>query len=242
MQELTREALRPLLELQRVDSTLDRLRQRKADLPEQRALDDLTARLDEAKVTGAERRTVFDAIARDQARMEAEIAAVDQKISRESERLYGGEISNPKELSSIQAEIDGLRRRKAHIEDQLLDVLEAREKAEAELGENTSLVSSLEAEIADATARRDAASVEIATELAENEAQRKSLAAQFPEEIHELYDDLRAKKNGVGVAALAGGVCRGCMVAISPVSLDAIKRSSQPIVRCENCRRLLVIP
>jgi hypothetical protein len=242
MEGLTRESLRPLLDLQRVDSALDRLGQRKADLPEQRAVDDLTTRLEEARTTAAERETTFGSVARDQAKLEAEVAVIEDKISHESNRLYGGEISNPKELSSIQAEIDGLRRRKAHIEDQLLDLMESRESAEAELNQIRTTVGTLESEIEEAKARRDAASVEIARDLQDYGGQREALVAQFPEDLLALYNDLRSKKNGVGVAALESGVCKGCNVALSPVALDAIRRSSDPVVRCENCRRLLVVP
>jgi uncharacterized protein len=241
VEELTREAMRPLLELQRVDTAIARLRKRQAELPEQHALDDLEMALRQARITLAERQVAFDQIARDQGRLEAEIGTLDQKISHESERLYGGDIGNPKELASIQAEIDGLRRRKSHIEDQDLDLMEKREEAEKALEESKATVSRLESEVADATTGRDSASTEIATELKKNEDERAQIAPGLPEEVLELYDDLRAKKDGIGVAELSGGVCKGCNVKISPFSADAIKRSGEAIVRCENCRRLLVV-
>lgn len=241
MEDLTREAMRPLLQLQRVDTAIDRLKRRQAELPEQKALDDLEVALRQARVTLAERQVVFDQIARDQSRLEGEIGTLEQKISHESERLYGGDIGNPKELASIQAEIDGLRRRKSHIEDQDLDLMEKHEDAEKALEDAKATVSRLEAEVSEATARRDSASTEIASELSSNEAERAGIAPALPEEVVELYDELRLKKDGVGVAPLEGGVCKGCNVKLSPMAVDAIKRSSVAIVRCENCRRLLVL-
>jgi hypothetical protein len=240
MEGITRESLRPLLELQRVDLALDRLRQRKADLPEQRALDELIAERNDAQKQTADRQESFDRVAHDQTRLETEVSTIEQKIAHESERLYSGDVSNPKELASIQAELDGLRRRKNHLEDQLLEVLEDREKAEAALNDVNTKLGELETKIGEATAARDAAAIEIETESATNDATRSEISTHLPEEIVELYEDLRPKKAGVAVALLDGAVCRGCGVALSPLALDTIKRSDDPIVRCENCRRILI--
>ncbi|MGH2726612.1 MAG: C4-type zinc ribbon domain-containing protein [Actinomycetota bacterium] len=36
-------------------------------------------------------------------------------------------------------------------------------------------------------------------------------------------------------------MCRGCGVSLSPVALDEIKRAgADEVLRCENCRRLVV--
>lgn len=239
---LTRQSLKPLLELQRIDSAIDRLGQRRADLPEQRALDEHAAARTEIAAVHTERTAALEAVVRDQTRLEAEVAMLDDKIASESARLYSGGISNPKELSSIQAELDALRRRKAHVEDQLLDVLEAREAVEKEVGALAERLAELDRLVADATARRDTASVEIENELGELGAARGELRPTFPQEVLETYEDLRVRKNGIGAAALEGAVCRGCGVELTPMARDAIKRSDEALLRCENCRRILVIP
>lgn len=241
MEGVTKDALKRLLDLQRVDTAIDRLRQRKADLPEQRTLDELNAELDAVKAEHAAKKTELDAVALDQGRLEGEVTMIEDKIKHESERLYGGDISNPKELANIQAELDGLRRRKAHLEDQDLEVMERREGVEAELSTLTEKLDGLTARTTEAEGARDSAAVEIENDLSKNESERAAIVPEIPDELRELYDDLRTKKNGVGVAALVGGVCRGCGVSLSPVALDVIKRApDDEIVRCENCRRLLV--
>lgn len=241
MDGVTKDALKRLLDLQRVDTAIDRLRQRKADLPEQRILDEITAELNAVKADHAAKKAELDTIAQEQGRLEGEVSMIEDKIKHESERLYGGDISNPKELASIQAELDGLRRRKAHLEDQDLEVMERREAVETELSALSEKLDGLTSRATEAEAARDSAAVEIETDLTTNTAERGSIAPQIPGELLEMYDDLRAKKQGVGVAPLVGGVCRGCGVSLSPVALDEIKRSGDDEVsRCENCRRLLV--
>ena len=237
---LTRESLKPLLDLQRVDSRIERLRSLHADLPEQRLL----AELDEERTGVAsehgERDRILEGLARDQGRFEGEVAMLDEKIAHEQSRLYSGEISSPKELSNIQAELDALRRRKNHVEDQLIELMEQRESLEGEVSTLRERIGDLDSRITEQTARRDAAAVEIEKELGELEAERVQLAPRFPADVLDLYEELREKKDGVGASALVGGVCRGCNVALSPKALDSIKRSADPLVRCENCRRILV--
>lgn len=239
--EVTRETVRPLLDLQRVDLGIDRLEQRRIDLPEQRELDALGESRAEVAGRHAERQAALDEVARIQTRLEGEVAMLEEKITHESGRLYGGSVSNPKELASIQAELDALRRRKAHVEDSLLDALEKREGVESETGALKEELDALDRGIAEATEHRDAASVEIETELTELSAHRAALRPPLPAEILDLYDDLRERKQGVGVAALEGGVCRGCNVSLSPLAIDEIRRSDDPVPRCENCRRILVV-
>lgn len=241
MEGVTRESMRPLLELQRVDSGTDRLNQRKADLPEQRELDELAEQRSAIDVTFAEQQAALDAVAREQTKLETEVSQIEDKVTHEQSRLYSGEVSNPKELSNIQAELDALRRRKAHLEDQELDVMERREGLEKEHGDVATAVADLDAKIADATSRRDAASVEIEHELKRLADERAQILPTLHPEVIELYEDLRARKGGVAVGALENGTCRACGLPLSPMQRDEIKRSDDPIIRCENCRRLLVI-
>jgi predicted nucleic acid-binding Zn-ribbon protein len=239
---VTRESMRPLLDLQRVDSAVDRLNQRKADLPEQRELDELNEQRSTLAVTNAEAQASLDAVAREQTKLETEIQQIDDKVSHEQGRLYSGEISNPKELANIQAELDALRRRKAHLEDQELEVMEQREGIEKEHGDVATTLADLNAKVADATQRRDHASVEIEDELKSLAAERAQLVPVIHPEVIELYEDIRARRGGVAVGALVDGTCRACGLPLSPMQRDEIKRSDDPIIRCENCRRLLVIP
>lgn len=238
---VTRESVKPLLELQRVDSSIDRLVHRRSDLPEQRELDLLGERRAGVAEQHAEKGTALDAIVREQMKLENDVGLIDQKLKHERDRLYGGEISNPKELTTIQAELDALERRKAHMEDQILDLLEQREELEGVVGGLRRMLDEMDAEVAETTGRRDAATVEIDRELTELRARRAELAPTLPAEILETYEDIRARKGGVAVGALEEGTCRACGLPLSPAALDEIRRSEDPLPRCENCRRLLVV-
>jgi uncharacterized protein len=83
--------------------------------------------------------------------------------------------------------------------------------------------------------------VATATELETLQAKREQIVPEIDEELLELYEDLRASKKGIGAAALVDGACQGCHQALSAVQLDKLKKTDG-IKRCEQCRRILVIP
>jgi len=82
---------------------------------------------------------------------------------------------------------------------------------------------------------------EIGEQAAKASATRASVAAGVPADLLALYDKLRAQFSGVGAAMLRRGRCEGCHVSLSTVDLNAIRAAApDEVVRCEECRRILV--
>jgi uncharacterized protein len=233
---------RTLLEMQRHDSAIDRLLHRRGSLPEDARLAELGQALAAVDQLTAEREGTLATVRREQARFEDEIEMVTRKARNEEARAVSGKVTSPKELTAIQEEVAALKRRQDVLEDELLERMEQRETLEAELGELTGRRDGTVAEQAEVTKARDAALVEIDGELEAERTAREALAPNLGEELRALYDQLRARHGGVGVAALVGDTCQGCRVSISPVELAAVRRQpAEQIKRCENCRRILVV-
>src|SRR5919106_393484 len=122
-----------ILELQDLDVAVDRLQARRRELE---SGDDVRAareRLNAIEERVGELRLALDSVAQEQRRLETEVSSLESKIAAEERRLYDGSVANPKELESIQHEIDALRRRKSIIEDQVLVQMERREDMESRL-------------------------------------------------------------------------------------------------------------
>ena len=70
---------------------------------------------------------------------------------------------------------------------------------------------------------------------------RDGLAPQIPAELSALYEKLRASGRGVGAAALHRGRCQGCQLEINASELKAIREAdADEVLRCEECRRILI--
>jgi hypothetical protein len=238
--EVSRQTLTDLLELQRIDSTIDRLNNRLRSLPEQEELDRLQDQLAALEAQAGEREALLEEVAARQRKLDNEIDSIGKKISAEEGRLYSGDVTNPRELSSLVAEVESLKRRLSRVEDSDLEVMQEREEHEAQLQEVASELGRLKEQIAAATAARDQASGEIGTELAKEQSERKVWADKFDSELLAFYDGLRASKGGVAAAALSGDTCLGCHMRLPAQEVTRIRRS-QGMVMCDECGRVLVV-
>ena len=229
-----------LLELQDLDTSVDRLETRRRQIESGAERDEAQRVADAAEDQVGTLRLSLDEIRREEQRIEHDVSSLEQRIAAEEKRLYDGSVANPKELGSIQAELENLRRRKSRLEDEELEHMERREEVQGRLPP-------LEQELATARERLEQvkASLEtelasITSELAELRERRSTMVPEFDEELLELYEDLRAGKKGIGAAALRDGVCQGCHEKLSAMALDKLKHVDG-IRRCENCRRILII-
>ena len=228
-----------LLELQDLDLAIDRYEARKREIESGAELMEARRRADEVEQKIGELRLALDAIQREEKRLEHEISTVDLRTQAEQKRLYDGTVANPKELGSIQAEIESLGRRKARLEDEELVQMEQREDLESQLPPLEKEHAELRSRVDEIESSSGNELGEITTSLQERRSARESLTPELDEELLDMYEDLRALKRGVGAAALIDGVCQGCHEKLSALALDKLKRSDG-IRRCENCRRILV--
>jgi uncharacterized protein len=233
--------LQRLLDLQAEDTAIKRLTDRRASLPEAQRLAEVNETLAELEADLRIAGQQNDEISHEQGRLEGEIELLDQKIAREEQRMYSGNVANPKELSSLQAEVESLKRKKSSIEDELLEVMERKEQ----IGET---VQNLSAEREDAaresaelTAKVEGLTGEIGSELKTHETARVEMASTIPDDVMSLYDKLRETKQGVGAAALVDGTCQGCHTKLPAKEIERVKAEGG-LQRCDNCRRILVVP
>jgi len=238
--DTSRDALLTLLQLQRVDSTIDRLQARLAHLPEQAALDALEARAEKLDSQIAERQVVFDDVSTRQRRLDFEVDTLVQKIKAESGRLYSGVVSNAKELQDISREVEALKRRKSVLEDNDLEVMEERDGVEKQLEALTTERSSLADEIERGRVARDKAAGETGIQLNAAEAERQRWVPRVDPQLLKVYDTIRASKGGVGAAAMVDETCQGCHMRLPAQEAERV-RTAGGLVRCDECQRILVV-
>jgi predicted nucleic acid-binding Zn-ribbon protein len=228
-----------LLELQQVDSAIDRLQARKAALEGGGEEASARGQADAAEAAFGELRLRSDEIGRSQQRLEHEIDSLTQKASAEERRLYDGSVANAKELGSLQHEVENLKRRRSEREDEVLVLMEEREGVDAEAREAEKLAAESRDRV-DEVGRAGATELDqTIRDLGTRSDERSLLLGSIDPELVELYDDMRAQKKGIGAAALVDGVCQGCHEKLSAMELDKLKRTDG-VKRCEYCRRIVI--
>lgn len=230
-----------LLTLQNHDSATDRLRHRRATLPERAQLEARRAahaELDAKRQEVVERR---DAELREERRLDDEVRALQVKAKAEDTRMYSGTVSSPRELQAMQADIDQLRRQAAEREDQELEVMARREALDAEVEALEAAQAALVADMQALLAALEEQEREIDAALAAEEAGRAALAPTVPEATLRLYEQIRANNRGVGAARLVGMNCQACHLALPATEVDRIRHLPEDtLVRCEHCGAILI--
>ena len=143
----------------------------------------------------------------------------------------------------MQADVDSLRRRRATLEDAVLEAMAEREALDEEVsaldGERGRLYQeggSLRAAVAEAQAAIDG-------ELTVEEGRRAEAADGLPADLAARYERLRDRLDGIGAAPLVGGRCGGCHLSLPATEVDRIRREPpEALITCDQCGRILVRP
>lgn len=240
MPDFDRDALLSLLDLQEEDTAIKRLEEQRVSLPEAARLAELRETLAELENDLAIATKHDEEAGREQHRLEGEIELVEQETARDDRRLLSGNVSNPKELSALQAKVGELKRKKSGLEDELIEVMEQKERAAATLERLRNEHESREKEASSLQETVGGLTRDIDTQLERHSSARGEVATAIPGDLLALYERIRAQKHGVGAAALEGGTCQGCHTKLPAVELEKVKHEGG-LQRCENCRRILVL-
>jgi uncharacterized protein len=229
-----------LLAVQEHDTTTEQLTHRRATMPERAELEAVMGELAAVDAATAELERQRGDLARSQQRLDDEVAMLRAKSDQSNATLYGGTVTNPRQLEALQEEITSIGRRVTQLEDQELELMEATEPVEAELAELSARRAALDERAIELRAAIAEAESAIDAELAEVRAERDKLASHVDPDLLAEYASLRGR-SGIGIARLVGGSCQACHLSLSAIEVDRIKHLDPDVaVHCEECGRLLV--
>jgi predicted nucleic acid-binding Zn-ribbon protein len=229
--------VKQLFALQELDLALDRV-QGQRDMVEQELTSPTT--LEHVK-TALEEETQRLKEAEGQHRVQQlETESHRERSTRLDQQLYGGAITNPRELESLERESahvhELLQQQDAHLLELSLLAEESRKRCDH-----------LEKELADTRAEWQSRQAELNQRLkslaAEGEtvdAQRSKLAAALDVSAVQRYEALRRAKGGLAVAKVVRGLCQACRMSL-PTQLQQRVRSGRQTVLCSSCGRMLLL-
>ena len=189
-----------------------------------------------AKLVAEQKR--LEELERQQHNAEWEAEDLTVKLTTTEERLFGGKIRNPKELTNLQREADELKARRTQMEDRALEVMG---QAEATTSGITALTEELGRLETDWRLRQEKLSTEL-EELKKAHTrltrEREEILTGIVSETIVVYEQIRSRK-GTAVARVEQGTCRGCQIALTTTELQQARGSG--LVRCGSCGRILFL-
>jgi predicted nucleic acid-binding Zn-ribbon protein len=229
------ETTRQLYQLQELDIEIDQkeqsLAQKNSQLGNRETLD--AAR---EKLTSGQKH--LDELKRRRRDTEGQLDDVLSKIKAEEQQLYGGKVTNPKELSNLQHEVNTLKSKSDEIETKALSIIDLVESAEKSVAAVSSEYKILGEEWNRHQKQLAGEIEQLQANLAELKPEREQVAGQIDAPVIALYTKLRQQKKQA-VARVDQGICRACHISLSASALQRA-RSGQP-VQCSSCGRILYI-
>jgi predicted nucleic acid-binding Zn-ribbon protein len=111
----------------------------------------------------------------------------------------------------------------------------------ARLNTLTTDLASLETLKTEINQRLTTASTEINLLILSKTTARNEVATRIEKPLLDIYEKVRTSTGGVGAATLIGDKCGGCNLTINAVEMNRIKAlAKDELLRCEECRRILV--
>jgi predicted nucleic acid-binding Zn-ribbon protein len=227
-----------LLEVQDLDTRLQRLDHQLRNLPETARLTELDGEAQNLRRTLAEQTGVLEDAQAELGRVESDVAVVEARIERDRERLQAS--SSVKDVQALEQELAALARRRDELEEIELVVMERVEEHETALAATRGALGELDASIAETTAARDAGAASLQRERAHVATDRETVAARVPAELLALYEKQRARY-GVGASHLRGGVSSASGVALNATDLGAVRAAApDDVLLCPDSSAILV--
>ncbi|MDP2663488.1 MAG: C4-type zinc ribbon domain-containing protein [Dehalococcoidia bacterium] len=182
------------------------------------------------KVEGLEKRR--QSLDWDASDLQAKIAPLDKK-------LYSGQVKAPKELMSLQQEVEMLKGQRRQFEDAELKIMLELEEANQALQDESQKLATMESEWTDQQERLAVERDDLSRDLDTLRGERDRLASQVGAPTLATYQRIRESRQGLAVASVSRGTCTGCRITITAIDLQRA-RAGRDLVFCQSCGRILL--
>jgi predicted nucleic acid-binding Zn-ribbon protein len=163
---------------------------------------------------------------------------LNHRLQQQEQRLYNGSVTHPKELQSLQQEVQRLRAQQNRQEEHLLEVIDTTESlqeiAQQKLTGFQQMQDHWQEESTVLTARGE----QIKEQQRQLVAKREHIVANLNGDLVKRYETMRRTKQGRAVSKVEQNSCQWCRVILTPSELQHVRISSE-LQTCTNCGRIL---
>ncbi len=181
----------------------------------------------------------LDELKHQQRSAEWEIDDLGSKITAAEKQLYGGRITNTKELAGLQHEVGAMKAKRDQLENKALEIMDQVELAEGSVAAINSEFKQLEGEWHSQQQQLSVEIDQLRAKLSDLKHKRESLLDGLDPQTVDSYERLR-KQKGRALAKVEQGICRGCRISLSSNEIQQARSGN--VVQCSSCGRILYLP
>lgn len=223
-----------LFQLQKTDSLL---MQYSKEIKELQSGSALEKELQNERDLFAQKETALRSAQKNLKEKNHEEATLQSKRKELNSKIYGGTISNPKEIVSYEQELKNTSDKIAVLEVEILQIMEDAERMEQEYNELKDSLELKERDTSQAQGAVDRKIARIQEKVDAAKEQRTQIASGIDPRMLHQYNELRIKKHGVAVAEVKNKCCSGCHMKLTDHKIQEVKDPG--ISTCGTCRRIL---
>ena len=227
-----------LLELQKFDIDIDEEEKKKRSLP--LMIEGIAKEIQELKDSLRNKNENYKNLQIKLKRKELDLAEKSNKIDKHQEDLYGGKISDIKELRQIQKVIANYKEEKDSIEEDVLDLMEEMEDLDKSIGHLDEDLKVKEKEFKKRKEEIDLARSVIKKSMDSLNIKREEIFSKITDDrLLKEYVLLRKEKGGKAIMEVDGSVCPGCYLDLPSDAIYQLEKNRKIII-CPNCSRILI--
>ncbi len=227
-----------LLELQKIDIDIDEEEKKKRNLP--LMIEGITKKILMLKDSSKNKNENYKNLQVKLKRIELNLTEKSNKIEKHQEDLYGGKISDIKELKQIQKVIANYKEEKDSIEEDVLDLMEEMEDLDKSIGHLDDDLKAKEKEFKKRKEETDLSRLVIEKNMNSLNIKREETFNKITDDrLLKEYGHLRKEKGGKAIMEVDGSMCPGCYLDLPSDVIYQLKKNRKIII-CPNCSRILI--
>ena len=229
--------LEKLVELQKTDTQIRKLKKSIETAEQRRAGIEQEFERHAFEIRDIQGRS--EAAKTERADLERQITESKASLERANRNLKNSQ--NQKEYEAAMREADVLQKHINALETQTLEKMTAVEEVEQTLADRADEISSIEGDRQKALGDFDSELENQRKELGTEMKKREEVFVTLPASLATIYDRLAQRsRDGIAVAEVVNGACSACFMSFRPQVLVEL-RTSDKIITCEECTRILYI-
>ena len=173
-------------------------------------------------------------------KIESKIQELQNKKTDIQKKIYGGLVSNVRELQALKNEDDQLEKDINELNNYANKFLSKLSLMEENLDKITQEVDILKENWNKNFPELEKNSEDLEISIKENMSNRDILFNSIPDDLSMIYQRLLKAKDNIAVSKVSAGTCSVCHVKF-PLSTEKELMLGKEIVFCDNCGRILVI-
>ncbi len=224
-----------LFQLQKIDSEIDQAKKRISEIDALLEEDEELIKAQDREMSARrkleEKRKILK-------RAEREVKDQERKIEQNNAKLYGGKITNPKELEDLQLESESLERYLAVLEERQLEAMLEVDQAQSEHKQAFQELQNIQKSRKSLHAELNQEKSVLENKIQSLSQQRKAALEGISGDDLEEYETLRQSSGGIAVAKVNNNSCSACGTQV-PSAVYQKARSASRLTHCKTCHRIL---